>query len=281
MAASAIGSPRLGVVLGSGGARGIVHIAYIEAIEELGLVPSVIAGTSMGALLGAGWASGMRGAELREYVTQVVTLREIAGRLWTSGATSLREIGLQWQIDTASIVASYLPQPFPAAFEELDVPFLAVATDYFKAEQHVFSAGPLFSALAASLAIPGVFRPVRVDGRLYIDGGATNPLPVDQVRALADVVVAIDVNGHVNEPPAGTEDPRLFDVSFGAMQIMTRALTLGVLAASPPELYVQAPVAGFRVLEFWRAAEILARADEEKDRFKRELDAAIERVARG
>jgi NTE family protein len=265
------------VVLGSGGARGIVHIAYMEAIEELGLAPAVIAGTSMGALLGAGWASGMRAADLRDYVTRVVTLREIAGRLWLSGTTSLREIGLQWQIDTASIVASYLPDDFPPTFDDLRVPFRAVATDYFGGEQHVFASGPLFSALAASLAIPGVFRPVRVEGRLYIDGGATNPLPADHARELADVLVAIDVNGAVNEAPAGTEDPGLFDVGFGAMQIMTRALTQNVLVVSKPELYVQAPVSGFRVLEFWRASEILARADAEKDQFKRDLDAAIKR----
>ena len=152
-------TPRLGVALGSGGARGIVHISYIEAIEELGLEPAIIAGTSMGALLGAGWASGMRGSDLREYVTRVVTPRELAGRLWLSGArrsrnrpqpaTRHRGRGRELPADTA-----------PETFAGLKVPLIAVATDYFRGEQAVFSSGPLLAAVAASLAIPGVFRPV-------------------------------------------------------------------------------------------------------------------------
>lgn len=273
-------TPRLGVALGSGGARGLVHISYIEAIEELGITPSIIAGTSMGALLGAGWASGMRGSELREYVTQVVTPRELAGRLWLSGNASLREFGFNWQIDTGSIVSSYLPDTMPETFDGLKVPFRAIATDYFRGEQVVFSTGPLLAAVAASLAIPGFFRPVRIGDDVYIDGGTTNPLPADHARQSADVVVAIDVNGEINEAPAGNTDPGMFDVGFGAMQIMTRGLTQSVLRVAQPEVYVRAPVSDFRVLEFWRSQEILAQGDKEKDGFKRLVAAAMEKAAR-
>jgi len=139
---------------------------------------------------------------------------------------------------------------------------------------------PLLPALSASLAIPGVFRPIRIGDNVYIDGGATNPLPADHLREAVDVIVAIDVNGQISEPPAGTIEPGLFDVGFGAMQIMTRGLTLSVLRRAKPEVYVQAPVSAFRVLEFWRSEEILAEGDKQKDAFKRHLTKAIERAER-
>jgi NTE family protein len=93
-------------------------------------------------------------------------------------------------------------------------------------------------------------------------------------------VVAIDVNGKISEPPAGNIDPGMFDVGFGAMQIMTRSLTHGVLHTARPEVYVQAPVSGFRVLEFWRSREILEQGDRQKDDFKRHLSAAMEKATR-
>lgn len=262
----------LGVALGSGGARGIAHIAYIEAIEEMGLAPARIAGTSMGALIGAGWASGMSGRDLRDYVSRVTTVGETMSRLWASG-----QLGARIQGDPLAVVAAYLPDAFPAEFAQLKVAFTAVSTDYFRGEQRAFTDGQLHAAIAASMAIPGLFTPVRIEERLYIDGGTVNPLPVDHVRAGADIVVAIDVNGHVNEPPEGGVVPTAFDIGFGATQIMSRTLARNGIANYPPDVFVEAPVAGFRVLEFWRAPEILARADADKDRFKQELAAVIER----
>lgn len=271
-------APSLGVALGSGGARGIAHVSYIEAIDELGLAPSLIAGTSMGALIGAAWASGMSGAHLRDYVSRVTTIREIVSRLWASGQTApLRQFGVNIQADPVGIVRSYLPEAFPVDFAALTVAFVAVATDYFRGEQRAFASGPLFEAIAASMAIPGLFRALRVDGRLFIDGGTVNPLPVDHVRPRTDILVAIDVNGQIHEPPAGAADPTPFDIGFGATQIMSRTLARNAIAQHPPDVFVEAPVSGVGVLEFWRAADILARADADKDGFKRKLAAAVER----
>lgn len=274
-------APSLGIALGSGGARGIAHIAYIEAIEELGLTPSRIAGTSMGALIGAGWAAGMTGRELRDYIIGVTTIREIAVRFWgRSNSRGPRRFGIQVQIDPLNVVTAYLPASVPASFEELAVPLTTVTTDYFRGEQHTQSTGELAPAVAASMAIPGLFHPLRIGDRLFIDGGTVNPLPVDQVRDLAEIVVAIDVNGLVNEPPEGAGEPTPFDVSFGATQIMSRALARQVVALHRPDLFIEAPVSAFRALEFWRAPEILAAADADKDAFKRKLQAAIERYER-
>ncbi len=271
-------SPSLGVALGSGGARGFAHIPYIEAIDELGLTPVHVAGASIGALLGAGWCSGMSGAELREYATRVTTLREITARVWASGQAVPRRFGVQ--VDPLGIVGAYLPDGFPDAFEALAIPFTAVTTDFFRGEQQPLSSGPLRHAIAASLAIPGVFLPQRIGDRVYIDGGTVNPLPVDQVRPRADVVVAIDVNGHLDEPPAGAADPTPFDIIFGATQMMSRTIARNALRQYRPEIFVDAPVWGMRALEFWRAAELLERVTAEKDSFKRRVTSALEAAAR-
>lgn len=274
--------PTIGVALGSGGARGLAHIPYIEAIDEMGLRPKIIAGTSIGALIGAGWASGMSGRDLREHAGRVSTLQEIAGRLWTSGMSNLRNIretGISVQVEASHIVEAFLPEVFPHSFADLAVPLKVVATDYYRWTQIVFAAGPLRPALAASLAIPGLFRPVRLDGRTLIDGGATNPLPVDQARQGADVVIGIDVNGTPPETESATE-PSFVDVGFVATEIMTQSIVRQTLLLHPPEIYVRVPVHGVRALEFWRAPEIIARAEEDKDAFKRSVGLALETALR-
>lgn len=273
---------RIGVALGSGGARGLAHIPYIEALDELGLAPSLIAGTSIGALIGAGWASGMSGAALRAHAEQVNTLQESAGRLWTRNRphfSTLRDAGVSMQVDALNIVDAYLPEAFPLDFASLPIAFNAVATDYFKWEPVVFSSGELRPALAASLAIPGLFRPLRSGPHLYIDGGASNPLPLEQAKVGVDVVIAIDVNGMPDDPAIET-DPSFLDVSFRATQIMTQSMIRQALTLHPPDIYVHAPVRGFRVLEFWRAREIIAQAEADKDAFKRSVEAAVEAASR-
>ncbi|MDP1731018.1 MAG: patatin-like phospholipase family protein [Devosia sp.] len=272
MAAS---GPKIGVALGSGGARGLAHIPYIEALDEMGLSPSIISGTSVGALIGAGWANGMTGRDLREHSVRLLgTMQEIAGRLWTTSRPTLknmRESGISMQVDAQNITDAFLPDAFPDDFTALCVPFHVVATDYHGWDQVVFQSGPLRQAIAASLAIPALFRPVRIEDRLFIDGGATNPLPVDRARIGSDIVIAIDVNGMPDEM-AGKGEPNPLDVGFVATQIMTQAIVRNTLALHPPDIYVHAAVKGFRVLEFWRVREIIAQAERDKDAFKRAVE---------
>src|SRR6478735_5984953 len=114
---------RIGVALGSGAARGLAHIPYIEAMDELGLKPHVIAGTSIGALIGSGWANGMSGAELREHSYSVLgTLKIIAGRLWGSQVRNLGNFfqrGFNVQLDATQVVDAFLPDNFPVEFKDL------------------------------------------------------------------------------------------------------------------------------------------------------------------
>jgi NTE family protein len=271
--------PRIGVALGGGSARGLTHIPYIEAMDEMGLKPSVIAGTSIGALIGSGWANGMSGAELRDHSFAVLgTLRIIAGRLWGAQVRNIGSFfqsGLNVQLDAGRVVEAFLPSPFPDEFRALAVPLAVVATDFQSWHQVVFTDGALKPAIAGSIAIPSLFRPVSFANHLLVDGGVVNPLPVDQASLDADILVAVDVNGDPSQSLAKA-DPRALDVWFGSAQIMMHALTAHMMAAYPPDVYVRPQVSPFGALEFWRVREIVAHVEHDKDNFKRQLSRKIE-----
>lgn len=274
--------PRIGVALGGGSARGLTHIPYIEAMDEMGLRPSVIAGTSIGALIGAGWANGMSGAELREHSFAVLgTLKIIAGRLWGAQVRNLGNFfgaGFNVQLDACRVVDAFLPEPFPHDFRDLKTKFYVVATDFQSWHQAVFSEGALRSAVAGSLAIPGLFKPVPFANHLLVDGGVTNPLPLDQAAADTDILVGIDVNGDPSEQLNKTNH-NVLDVWFGSAQIMMHSLTAHMMAAYPPDVYVRPHLSAFGALEFWRVREIVAHVEKDKDNFKRALERRIEAFA--
>jgi NTE family protein len=272
--------PRIGVALGSGSARGLIHIAYLEAIDELGLRPAVISGCSIGALIGAGWAAGMTGRELRGHSFEVLkTMRVIAGRIWAThvggGITNIFTRGIPLALDATRVVDSFTPAGFPREFAELKVPMYIVATDFQSWHQAVFNTGLLREAIAGSISIPSLFRPVSYANHLLVDGGVVNPLPLDQIAADSDITIGIDVNGDPSASLTRTNHGAL-DVWFGAAQIMMHSLIAHMMAAYPPDIYVRPHVNHFGALEFWRVKEIVEHADGEKDRFKRMVADRIE-----
>ena len=272
------GGPRIGVALGGGSARGLTHIPYIEAMDELGLTPSIIAGTSIGALIGAGWANGMTGKELREHSINVLgTMRIIAGRLWGAQVRNLGNFfakGFSVQLDAERIVDAFLPEAFPHEFKDLKVPFYVVATDFQSWHQAVFNEGPLRQAIAGSIAIPSLFKPVRFANHFLVDGGVVNPLPLDQA-ADSDILVGIDVNGDPTEF-LQRQDHKAIDVWFGSAQIMMHSLTAHMMAAYPPDVYVRPHLGVFGAMEFWRVREIIDYVEKDKDNFKRQLARKVE-----
>ncbi len=269
---------RIGVALGSGAARGLAHIAYIEAMDELGLRPSIIAGSSIGALIGSGWANGMSGAELREHAVAVLgSLQQIATTLWTRNRPSLRRVlegGLSLQVDSLGVANAFLPEGFPDDFGTLQIPLHVVATDFYSWNEIVFSDGPLRPAIAASMAIPSVFRPVSLNGSYFLDGGVTNPLPLNLVAPHSDVTIGIDVH-RTADPDLAVVEPSLIDAAVVSTEIMSQRLVDATVVQHPPDVYVRAEVGAFRSQEFWRVREILDNASADKDRFKRAVSEAL------
>jgi NTE family protein len=271
--------PRIGIALGGGSARGLTHIPYIEAMDELGLKPSVIAGTSIGALIGAGWANGMTGEELRIHAFGVLgTMRAIAGRLWLNRPGGIRGIlqnGISMQLDAFSVVESFVPPGFPKEFKDLKIPLYVVATDFQSWHQVVFNTGLLKPAVAGSIAIPSLFKPVAYANHLLVDGGVVNPLPLDQADIDTDILIGIDVNGDPSEQMHRI-DHKPLDVWFGSAQIMMHSLIAHMMAAYPPDIYMRPHVNSFGAHEFWRVREIVESVDHQKEIFKRQIAEKIE-----
>lgn len=271
--------PTFALALGGGGARGLAHIHVIETLDELGIRPLAIAGSSIGAIVGAGMAAGMTGHDIHDYARSIFSRRsEVASRMWRARPTSFSEMmagGFRvGQFNIERVLKAFLPAALPANFEELKIPLQVTATDFFGHKLAVFDAGELNSALAASAAIPALFRPVRRDGMLLIDGGIYNPVPFDLIEGKADVTIAIDV---VGAPSDGRRSrPNSVELIFGASQLMMQSIIAMKLSMKRPDIFLRPPVSRFRVLDFLKVEAVLAETRTLKDELKRAIDSAIE-----
>jgi len=263
------------LALGSGGARGLAHIAVIEALDDMGAKPVAIAGASIGALVGAAYAAGMRGKDIRHHVLAVAhNPRETRRRLLAARAGTLSDLlsgafSQATQMDAEKFCDQFLPETIPAGFSALAIPLTVVATDLHRRQEAALSGGPLRAALAASMAFPGLFRPVNVDGRILVDGGATNPLPFDLLFGHADIIVAVDVFGV--PAPERSDLPSAWESVFTTLNIMGSTIVAAKHRQRPPDLVVRPNVAIFRTLDFYRASSILRTADAVKDEVKEKL----------
>ena len=154
------------LALGGGGARGLAHIAVAEALDEMGVKPVAIAGTSIGAIIGAGYAAGMTGREMRRYAIHMAHNRaDVMRRMMRARAGKLRDIfggglGDATRLDAELLCEQFLPQELPQEFSGLGIPLTVVASDLFRRQEVVFSQGSLRRALAASISLPTIMRPV-------------------------------------------------------------------------------------------------------------------------
>jgi NTE family protein len=279
---AAPGGPTFALALGGGGARGLAHIHVIETLDELGIRPTMIAGSSIGAIMGAGMAAGMKGTEIRDYGRAVLGKRaEVASRLWRSRPQSLAEMlegGIRLgQFNLERILRSFLPGEIPETFEQLQIPLKVTGTDFFAHDLAVLETGDLRSALAASAALPAVFRPVRREGRLLIDGGFYDPVPFDLVQDAADIVIAVDVVGYPTRETA--KGPDSIDLLFGTSQIMMQSIIALNLTRCQPQILIRPPVSEFRVLDFMKMDQVMAATETIRDELKRAIDAAVEAQA--
>lgn len=259
--------PRIGLVMGSGGARGIAHIVVLETLDRLGVKPVQIAGTSIGAILGAAYSAGMSGAALRAHVLHDFRDRsDVMARLFQARVGRFADLvrgrlGNPVLIDGAAILDRFLPRPLPARFEDLSIPLSIVAADVHRLERVVFSSGPLQPAVAASMAIPGLVRPTVIGNRVLIDGGAVDPLPVRAISAEVDLILAIDVSRAATRDE-GERIPGPFETGLRVFDLMQAALADAQANEDPrPVRRLKAPVEGFNALDFFAAKTILAASE--------------------
>jgi len=285
---------RIGLALGSGGARGWAHIGVINAIREAGLEVYAVAGTSMGSLVGAAFASG-----------KLDSLHQVALNLdWRQVLAMMVEFSLPRSglIDGARIVDFVRQHVLPTDIENLSMPFAAVATDIETGEEVVLRTGSVTDAVRASIAIPGLFTPLITDKHVLVDGGLVNPLPIGVARDLgANFIIAVDItrsplpgrsasaastfgrnnlaklqNGThrffetLNIPEidfnarflskrltTGGDAPNLFEIYGNMMRIFQRQITSIRLKLDPPDLLIQPDVQEISTMEFHRAADAI------------------------
>jgi NTE family protein len=268
------------LALGGGGARGLAHIVVAEALDEIGVKPVAIAGTSIGAIVGAGYAAGMSGREMRRYAIHIAHNRaDVMRRMMRSRAGKLSAIfggglGDATRLDAELLCEQFLPEALPDDFSGLSIPLTVIASDLYLRREVAFSQGPLRRALAASISLPTIMRPVEVDGQVLVDGGATNPLPFEHLRGRADVIVAVEISGPVSADRR--EVPNALECLYATVLVMTHSIINEKLRHGAPDLFLQPKVGSFRALGFLQASAILRAADPVKAEFKEKLAKLID-----
>src|ERR671936_1019917 len=273
--------PRIGLALGSGSARGWAHIGAIRALEERGVKPDLICGTSIGALVGAVYASGQLD-QLESWVT---------GLAW-SKVWRLMDITLKGGL----IRGQRLFNLFRATFQELDIselaiPFGAIATELASGREIWLRHGKLLDVVRASIAMPGIFTPVVHEDAVLVDGGLVNPVPVSMCRAFgAEIVIAVDLSwgklgayrnmgrelaappeepswfgrltnswiGSVRKTGAEAQIPSIFEVFNTALDIVEQRVARSRLAGEPADILITPLLPDFGTMEYHRAKEAIA-----------------------
>ncbi len=242
---------RAALVLAGGGARGIAHIGAIEELYAAGYEVTAVAGTSMGALVGGMFASG-----------HLALFKE-----WLCGLDARKVfdlVDLAWSTEGLvkgdRVMGALGELVSDRPIEQLPIPFAAVATDVVTGEEVVLDRGSLYDAIRASISIPSVFRPVRRDGRILVDGAAVSPMPLDRVqRTPGDSLVAVDVSARYSDAPERRACTSLnhYQMLHSASEIMQQRITQLMCRLHRPDLLVELPTDSFGVFEFYRAAEIV------------------------
>lgn len=186
-------SKKLGLALGSGGARGVVHIGFLQALDEAGIKPDFVTGCSMGSVVGGAYCSGLTPAEIRDIVLNL--------KIWDLLDVSALPITRLSLLKSRKMADLLLSNIGDKKLEDFKIPFKCVATDLLSGRLHVFEKGDSIKAIQASSSIPGVFKPVEYEGKLLVDGGCLCRVPFKLVKDMgADVVVGVDALKASSDP---------------------------------------------------------------------------------
>lgn len=276
--------PKIGLALGGGSARGWAHIGVIRTLAEAGIVPDLVCGTSIGALVGAAYVDG--DLDRLEQWTKSLTLQTVVGFLDFSLGGGL--------IKGEKLIEFFRSQIVDVPISELPLPFAAVATDLHTGREAWLQEGMVSDAVRTSIALPGLFTPVEHEGRWLVDGGLVNPVPVSLCRAMgADLVIAVDLNSDIvgkhlrkarapktaapvnpegvgetmlariqsgmatlgiASPKTPDNRPSMLEVLASSINIMQERITRSRLAGDPADVLITPRLAEFGLMEFHRAA---------------------------
>lgn len=302
------GQPGIGLALGGGMARGFAHIGVIRALNRNGIYPSLIAGTSIGAVVGGCYLA----EKLDDFEAWALSLNRF--KIFSYLDFRVRSAGLVG----GKRLKDTLDQHFKGMmFEDLPHPFICIATDLSTGHEVWMRKGQLMSAMMASFALPGVFPPVHYDERLLVDGALVNPCPISPCQAMgARMTIAVDLNadliGKATKPGLSYQtitgfdvfnpkdvpldeqekfksssisrrlfrrednDPSLFGVMVSALGILQDRLTRSRLAGEPPDIHIKPMIGHIGLLEFEKAPELIAAGEDAAEKMMPEIKAAMQ-----
>ena len=272
--------PKIGLVLSGGAARGLAHIGVLKALEEQGIHIDAIAGTSMGAVIGGLYASGYKideleklalGIDWQQALSDAPPREDVPFRrkqddrdFLVKQKLSFRDdgsLGLPLGVIQGQNLALLLESMFAHSsnirnFDKLPIPFRAVATDITTGEKVVFSKGHLPQVIRASMSIPAVFAPVELDGRLLVDGGMTDNIPLDVAREMGvDIAIVVDIGTPLR---SRKQLATVVDVLNQSITLMTRRNSEEQLKdLHPKDVLIQPPLAAYGVTDFGRAKDMI------------------------
>ena len=234
--------PKIGIALGGGFARGIAHIGVLKVLEEEGIPVQFVAGTSVGALMGAAYCSGVTLAELEELAEKV--------RFTTFARWTLSRYGFASNDRMVSFLTRILKVH---KFEELQIPLGVTATDFKTGAGTVFTSGSIIDPVRASCAYPGMFLPVEIDGRWLVDGMLSYPVPTHPLRIMgADRVIAVHLKGQWSKTKAPRHMLDVIGQSFAIAQDM-----MSPVWRNAADVVIEPDVAGFDYDDFKRGGELV------------------------
>lgn len=270
-AARRIARKLVGLALSAGNARGLAHIGVLRVLEEANIPIDLIAGTSMGALIGALYAAGHPAEKLEEFAAALPRLTSFFGGLWDL------QIPPRSGIVKGEKARRYLAEKWfeHKTFEELNIPLYVVAADVVTGEEVVFDSGPVADAVRASISIMGIFQPAHVNGRYLIDGGTVNPVPVSVAADRANIVVASSVivsladRAHRKALLKSGRLPSILGIVLGAQEIMEAGIVESKMGRV--DVLIQPDVADLGGMEYDKWQEFIKRGDEAARRYVEDI----------
>ncbi len=266
----------VGIALGSGGAAGLAHIAMLQVFDDLQIKPDRIVGTSIGAVIGALYAAGLDATEIHAIFAEFggSELDALSGLVQPDAGLDLDKMllvdfGQGGLLDPDGFL-DYLAKKIEArTFSDLAIPLEVVATDYWTGNSIVLKEGDLFSAVKASMAVPGLFPPVQLGKQLLIDGGTSNPLPFDLIVKRHELTIAIDVTG--SRENRGNKQSDWMEIFFSTFEIMQQSIITVRKENNRPDIYIKPGIQNVRLLHFNRIASIMQQAAPAAEQLRKEL----------
>jgi NTE family protein len=272
---------RIGLTLGGGGVRGLAHVAVLEVLDELGCKPCVISGTSMGAVIGALYASGMSGKTIKERIKKHVILKSDAwpdvlkkkGELLKWLDAFVFEFGRGGLVNTDKFLNYLFAEIGENTFEKLDIPLIVVATDFWGAEEVVFEKGELIPAIKASMAVPGIFAPISIGDKSLVDGGVVNLVPYDHILDRCDLSIVVNVAKA--RTPGKSEPPTVLESILGTFEIMQMAALTEKMKHRKPDIYIHPEISDVRMFDFNKVEDVYLQAQPAIDELRALVQAKI------